>query len=137
MRAEHDACGIGDRDHSTQTDPQPPTRVLHDRDGSCITRIGRIDEVVERAFPRRGDDLAADPRLPAPTGSTSAHVALRVDGYVTDLPRDVAPGEEAVLFGKQGDHEITVNEVAAWAGTITSDILTRLGKRVVQEHRNS
>lgn len=55
---------------------------------------------------------------------------------VTGLPRDVAPGEEVVLFGKQGDGTITVNEVAAWAGTITWDILTRLGKRVVTEHLN-
>jgi alanine racemase len=53
---------------------------------------------------------------------------------VTALPRDVAPGEEVVLFGKQGDGEITVGEVAAWAGTITWDVLTRLGKRVVVEH---
>jgi alanine racemase len=55
---------------------------------------------------------------------------------VTDLPRDVAPGEEVVLFGRQGDDEITVGEVAAWAGTITWDVLTRLGKRVVVEHLN-
>ena len=53
---------------------------------------------------------------------------------VTDLPRDVAPGEEVVLFGKQGDGEITVGEVATWAGTITWDVLTRLGKRVLVEH---
>ena len=53
---------------------------------------------------------------------------------VTGLPRDVAPGEEVVLFGKQGGDEITVGEVAAWAGTITWDVLTRLGKRVVMEH---
>jgi alanine racemase len=53
---------------------------------------------------------------------------------VTELPRDVAPGEEVVLFGKQGNGEITVGEVAAWAGTITWDVLTRLGKRVVVEH---
>ena len=55
---------------------------------------------------------------------------------VTDLPRDVAPGEEVVLFGKQGDGEITVGEVAGWAGTITWDVLTRLGKRVVVQHRD-
>jgi alanine racemase len=55
---------------------------------------------------------------------------------VTDLPRDVAPGEEVVLFGKQGNEEITVNEVAAWAGTITWDILTRLGRRVALEQKN-
>ena len=60
---------------------------------------------------------------------------LMVD--VTDLPRDVAPGEEVVLFGKQGEEEITVGEVAAWAGTITWDVLTRLGKRVVVEQRNT
>jgi alanine racemase len=53
---------------------------------------------------------------------------------VTDLPRDVAPGEEIVLFGKQGDEAITVGEVAAWAGTIAWDILTRLGKRVQLVH---
>jgi alanine racemase len=56
---------------------------------------------------------------------------LMVD--VTDLPRDVAPGEEVVLFGNQ----ITVGEVASWAGTITWDVLTRLGKRVCIEHLNS
>ena len=60
---------------------------------------------------------------------------LMVD--VTGLPRDIAPGDETVIFGRQGDEEITVNEVAAWAGTITWDILTRLGKRVVLEHVNS
>lgn len=54
----------------------------------------------------------------------------------TELPRDVAPGEEVVLFGQQGEEEITVNEVASWAGTITWDILTRFGKRVVTEHLN-
>ena len=53
---------------------------------------------------------------------------------VTDLPRDIAPGEDVVLFGKQGDEEIMVGEVAAWSGTITWDVLTRLGKRVVVEH---
>ena len=59
---------------------------------------------------------------------------LMVD--VTELPRDVAPGEEVVLFGKQGDEEVAVGAVAAWADTITWDILTRLGKRVVTEHLN-
>lgn len=55
---------------------------------------------------------------------------------VTDLPADVAPGEEVVLFGRQGDAELPVAEVAAWAGTITWDILTRLGRRVEVIHLN-
>lgn len=53
---------------------------------------------------------------------------------VSELPADVSPGEEVVLFGKQGSSEITVNEVAAWSGTISWDILTRLGKRVKLVH---
>jgi alanine racemase len=55
---------------------------------------------------------------------------------VSNLPRDVAAGEEVVLFGKQDATEITAQEVAAWAGTIVWDIFTRLGRRVVLEHRN-
>ena len=55
---------------------------------------------------------------------------------VTALPRDIAPGEEVVLFGQQESAEISVNEVAAWAGTIAWDIFTRLGRRVALEHRN-
>jgi alanine racemase len=87
---------------------------------------------------------------PRQTSNQGAHVLVRgkrcpvlgritMDQFmvdVTDLPRDVAPGEEVVLFGKQGDEAITVNEVASWAGTITWDIVTRLGKRVVTEHLN-
>lgn len=64
---------------------------------------------------------------------------ITMDQFMVDvsrLPRDVAPGEEVVLFGRQDGAEITVNEVASWAGTITWDVLTRLGKRVVTEHLN-
>lgn len=55
---------------------------------------------------------------------------------VTALPRDVAPGEEVVLFGRQGDGEISIGEVAGWADTIPWDILTRLGRRVELVHRH-
>ncbi|MBU3664276.1 MAG: alanine racemase [Chthoniobacterales bacterium] len=57
---------------------------------------------------------------------------LMVD--VTDLPRDIAPGEEVVLFGKQDGGEIAVKEVASWSETITWDIFTRLGRRVQLVH---
>lgn len=62
---------------------------------------------------------------------------ITMDQCVIDvggLPGDIAPGEEAVVFGRQGDGEITVNEVAAWAGTISWDILTGLGRRVQHAH---
>jgi len=48
---------------------------------------------------------------------------------VTDLP-GVEVGDEVVLWGKQGDAMLSVNEVAAWVNTIPYEILTRLGKRV-------
>ena len=53
---------------------------------------------------------------------------------VSDLPPDIAAGEEVVLVGRQGGAEITVDELAAWAGTISWDIFTRLGRRVVLVH---
>ncbi len=62
---------------------------------------------------------------------------ITMDQFVIDisaLPDDVVPGEEAVLFGRQGDAEITVDEVAALAGTISWDILTGLGRRVRRAH---
>ncbi len=53
---------------------------------------------------------------------------------VSDFPADVDPGEEVVLIGRQGDETITVDEVAGWAGTISWDIFTRLGRRVKLAH---
>jgi alanine racemase len=48
---------------------------------------------------------------------------------VTPLP-EVAVGDEAVLFGKQGGKEILVAEVAERAGTIAWEIFTGIGSRV-------
>lgn len=42
----------------------------------------------------------------------------------------VAVGDEAVLIGKQGDAEISVDEIAHKVGTIPYEILTQIGKRV-------
>jgi len=43
---------------------------------------------------------------------------------------DVAPGDEVVLIGSQGDQEITAREVAATIGTIPWEIICRLGSRI-------
>jgi alanine racemase len=43
---------------------------------------------------------------------------------------DVDLGEEAVLLGRQGDEEISAQELADKADTITWDITTRIGARV-------
>ena len=87
---------------------------------------------------------------PRQTSNRGAHVLIRgqrcpvlgritMDQFMVDvsgLPRDVAPGGEVILFGKQDEAVITAGEVAAWAGTIPWDILTRLGRRVELAHFN-
>ena len=41
-----------------------------------------------------------------------------------------AAGDEVVLIGKCGDQEIAASEFAAYAGTISNEILSRLGERL-------
>ena len=47
---------------------------------------------------------------------------------VTDIA-GVSPGDEAVLMGRQGDDEITADEVAAWLDTISYEVLCLFGGR--------
>lgn len=54
---------------------------------------------------------------------------------VTDI-RGVRKGDEAVLLGQQGDERITADDIAAWANTISYEILTSIGSRVPRIHHN-
>ena len=55
---------------------------------------------------------------------------------VTDI-RNVRQGDEVVLLGRQGAAEISADEIAAWANTISYEILTSIGTRVPRIHYNS
>lgn len=48
---------------------------------------------------------------------------------VSDLPK-VTAGDEVVFIGRSGDEEITACEVAKSVGTISNEILSRLGNRL-------
>ena len=48
---------------------------------------------------------------------------------VTDI-EDVAPGDTATLIGRDGDVVLTAEEAAQAAGTITNELLSRLGPRL-------
>ena len=61
-------------------------------------------------------------RIPPPTGEQ------------VDLPTHI--GDEAVLIGRQGNLEITVDQVAEKAGTISYEILTGIGKRISRIYVN-
>ena len=47
---------------------------------------------------------------------------------------DVAPGDEVVLIGKQGEDEITAREIAATIGTIPWEVVCRLGSRIERKY---
>lgn len=64
-----------------------------------------------------------------------APIAGRIcmDQMVVDVSKipGVRPGDTAVLVGRDGAEEIRAEEMAAWAGTITNELLCRLGDRLL------
>jgi alanine racemase len=52
---------------------------------------------------------------------------------VTDIA-NVQQGDEVVLLGRQAAAEITADEMAAWANTISYEILTSISARVPRIH---
>ena len=57
---------------------------------------------------------------------------VAMDQTVLDVSHidDVTQDEEVVVFGRQGETELPVEEVAGWAETINYEIVTRLSARV-------
>lgn len=55
-----------------------------------------------------------------------------MDQMLVDLSGagSVKAGDEAVLIGKSGDLEIRAEDMAQWAGTISNEILSRMGERL-------
>ena len=49
---------------------------------------------------------------------------------VTDIKAGVNVGDEAVIFGKQGDKEIKVEDIASKLGTINYEVICIVGKRI-------
>jgi alanine racemase len=77
------------------------------------------------ALSGRGEALVRGRRVPLRGRVCMDQIVLDV----TDLP-PVEPGEEAVFLGRQGGEEITVQELADRAGTLSYEILTRLAARL-------
>ena len=51
---------------------------------------------------------------------------------VTDIP-DVQAGDEVILMGREGQEQITAEDLAKWSGTISYEILLSVGSRVKRE----
>jgi alanine racemase len=58
--------------------------------------------------------------------------AVTMDQLVVDCGDDesVRPGDEVVLLGRQGDEEITADDWAAMAGTISYEVVCGVGPRM-------
>ena len=80
-------------------------------------------------YPRRLFDTGAQVLINAKRYELAGNVTM--DQLLIDCDDDeVAPGDDVVLLGRQGDQEITAEEWATRADTITWEILCGIGARV-------
>ena len=49
---------------------------------------------------------------------------------ITDISGEVKVGDEVVLIGRQGENEITAEEIADLIGTIPYETICVIGKRI-------
>ncbi|UCF04623.1 MAG: alanine racemase [bacterium] len=64
---------------------------------------------------------------------------VTMDMTMIDLSEfpDAQVGEEVVIFGRQGEGEITADHIAQWDGTLNYEVLCRISKRVVRVYIKS
>ena len=98
------------------------------------TRIAMVQIGYGDGYPRAlsgvGEVLVGGVRCPI-----IGRVCMDVSVVELEDTTNASVGDEAVLIGKQGDAEITVDEIAHRAGTISYEILTQIGPRVKRTFR--
>lgn len=92
----------------------------------AVAAIGYGDGI-PRALSGRGYALVRGRRVPI-IGR------ICMDQLLLDVSEisPVSPGDEAVLIGRDGNEEILASDIADQTGTISNEILSRLGKRPVR-----
>jgi len=85
-----------------------------------------------RALSNRGEALVRGKRAPV-AGRVCMDLTM-LD--VTDI-RNVQQGDEVVVLGRQDSAEISAEEMAGWANTISYEIFTSIGARVPRIHINT
>ena len=107
------AAGVGiSYGHSYVT--TRPTRL-------AVLPVG-YEDGYSRLLSNRGEILVHGKRVPI-LGRVCMNLCM-VD--ITDI-EGVQAGDEAVLLGEQGDEKITADDIAAWAETISYEVLCMLG----------
>lgn len=79
-----------------------------------------------RALGNRGATLAGGHRVPMVGRMCMDHYVVDV----TDVPGPVIEGTEVVIIGAQGDEQVTADELAGYAGTISWEVLSSLQARL-------
>ena len=79
---------------------------------------------LDRRLAGRGSVLVRGRRVPIVGSVCMDMIMIDATGLA------VAPGDEVVLIGRQGDDEITASEMAGWIETIPYEVLCRLGARI-------
>ena len=102
------------------------------RDSTIAVLCAGYGDGLPRAASNRGQVLIRGRRCPI-LGRVTMDMTI-VD--VTDLPA-LAPGEEAVVVGRQGGEEISLAEWSNWADTIPWEFLCSITKRVPRVYRNA
>ena len=100
---------------------------------SATSRIGLMPvgyaDGFTRALSNRGEVLVRGQRCPV-----AGRVSMDQTGIdLTGVP-DATEGDEVVVIGKQGDEEITADDLANWTGTISYEILCGLSERVPRHY---
>lgn len=90
----------------------------------AVAAIGYADGI-PRALSGRGHALVRGCRVPVIGRICMDQLLLDVSEIFS-----VSPGDEAVLIGRAGNEKILASDVADQAGTISNEILSRLGKRL-------
>ena len=87
---------------------------------------------IPRALSNNGQVLVRGTRCP---------IAGRIcmDQFMVDLTDlgEAAVGDEVVFLGRQGAQEISADEIAERAGTISYEIVTRMSRRLPRKYLDS
>lgn len=90
----------------------------------AVLTIGYADGLPRALSDGRGEVLIRGQRAPIVGKVCMDQTLVDVSGL-----EDVRSGDVAVVIGRSGEEEITVCDIAEQTGTITNEILSRLGKR--------
>ncbi len=102
---------------------------LRRRAVESVATIATVPFGYADGYPRRLFDAGAEVLINGGRYPLAGMVTM--DMLVIDCGDDVVvPGDEVVLLGRQGDEEITADEWATRAGTISWEILCGIGARV-------